>query len=561
MSTKTLRKRIALATVAALGAGVLSLVSTSSANATIGAGDLAASNCTAGSVGLLYTSTDICTTGSVAKTATILSTGSLVLTTHTAAAYFTVTAGSYVSGTSNTDKSKIDQGQMAVTTASGDSFTVTPTGAAGSTFQVNGYTSSAKTTLVSVVTVTIAGTSVYGVPSAAKTTAYWVASDVTATSDASGASAAIPTNPLYLAVAIKDAYGNAVAPSASNIITATVSSGANVGIASQGSAASGSWTTAVATSGNANETVKITEATTGAGWSGTVTISYNGTVLATRTATIQGYVSKLVIAPVAVAKSATSTASVLSYNAYDAAGNVDTASTVSISSSSNPAVIAASGSVAVGTTNNATSSGELGYLTVTALAAGKSDVVVSYTRPDGTVVKSNSVTVNVAGGADTYKAALDKSKYAPGDVATLTLTFSDSKGNPAASSVTTYATAGTSPSLTWNATFSTPQLTQVGTLGQFGSSFVNTYGTTGNIATDQNGQIKIKYTVGTTEGSYNAIVDFPTVDAQDGAAQTVAYSISSGGTSLNDVLKGIVSLIASINKQIAALAKLVTKKK
>jgi len=33
MSTKTLRKRIALATVAALGAGVLSLVSTTTANA------------------------------------------------------------------------------------------------------------------------------------------------------------------------------------------------------------------------------------------------------------------------------------------------------------------------------------------------------------------------------------------------------------------------------------------------------------------------------------------------------------------------------------------------
>mgnify|MGYP003350197778 CR=1 FL=1 len=34
MSTKTLRKRIALATVAALGAGVLSLVSTTAAHAT-----------------------------------------------------------------------------------------------------------------------------------------------------------------------------------------------------------------------------------------------------------------------------------------------------------------------------------------------------------------------------------------------------------------------------------------------------------------------------------------------------------------------------------------------
>jgi hypothetical protein len=57
------------------------------------------------------------------------------------------------------------------------------------------------------------------------------------------------------------------------------------------------------------------------------------------------------------------------------------------------------------------------------------------------------------------------------------------------------------------------------------------------------------------------LVSFPTVNAADGANQTVTYTIKSGQTSLNDVLKGIVSLIASINKQIAALAKLVTKKK
>jgi len=43
-------------------------------------------------------------------------------------------------------------------------------------------------------------------------------------------------------------------------------------------------------------------------------------------------------------------------------------------------------------------------------------------------------------------------------------------------------------------------------------------------------------------------------------AQTLSYTIADGSTSLNDVLKGIVSLIASINKQIAALAKLVAKK-
>jgi len=62
-------------------------------------------------------------------------------------------------------------------------------------------------------------------------------------------------------------------------------------------------------------------------------------------------------------------------------------------------------------------------------------------------------------------------------------------------------------------------------------------------------------------GSYALNVDFPHVDALSGqAALQVPFTIADGSTSLNDVLKGIVSLIASINKQIAALAKLVTKK-
>ena len=89
-------------------------------------------------------------------------------------------------------------------------------------------------------------------------------------------------------------------------------------------------------------------------------------------------------------------------------------------------------------------------------------------------------------------------------------------------------------------------------------------GATSNAATatdyTSNGVVSYKFVVGGTAGSYQAIADFPLIDAVSGAAQTVAYSINSTGTSLNDVLKGIVALIASINKQIAALAKLVTKK-
>jgi hypothetical protein len=49
----------------------------------------------------------------------------------------------------------------------------------------------------------------------------------------------------------------------------------------------------------------------------------------------------------------------------------------------------------------------------------------------------------------------------------------------------------------------------------------------------------------------------------DTSVKTVQYKIvsSDAGTSMNDVLKAIVSLIASINKQIAALQKALLKKK
>ena len=76
-----------------------------------------------------------------------------------------------------------------------------------------------------------------------------------------------------------------------------------------------------------------------------------------------------------------------------------------------------------------------------------------------------------------------------------------------------------------------------------------------------NGVITYQFVVGAGSGTYQLQVDYPYLDTNySGSIQTVAYKIADGATSLNDVLKGIVSLIASINKQIAALAKLVAKK-
>ena len=252
--------------------------------------------------------------------------------------------------------------------------------------------------------------------------------------------------------------------------------------------------------------------------------------------------------------------SAVSYQAYDAAGNVTVipVAQVALSSSDNTAAVTAISPAGDGnnSTNSSTSTGLLKVSGGT--TAGTSNVVLKYTRPDGVVVSSNSFAFTVGGVAASYTATLDKSKYAPGDIATLKIKFLDSKGNLAASNSSLYTVSGTNN--TWNATLTLPQLTQIGSAGAVGAAGSNVYQATGNVSTDATGTIALKWTVGTTEASYAGSIDFPTVDAVAGSAQAVSYSVSSGSTSLNDVLKGIVSLIASINKQIAALAKLVAPK-
>jgi hypothetical protein len=177
---------------------------------------------------------------------------------------------------------------------------------------------------------------------------------------------------------------------------------------------------------------------------------------------------------------------------------------------------------------------------------------VDYSNIDGTVVTSNTLPVSCSGAPFSYTAKLDKATYNPGDIATLTVTFKDSTGSLAAD---VYTMTGTAVDANSSAIATASNIPNI-----IGSNLTNTSGsaTTAGSALDvtTNGVATYKFIVGTTSGSYQAIVGFGAVDV----GTTVAYTIASSGTSLNDVLKGIVSLIASINKQIAALAKLVTKK-
>jgi len=79
-----------------------------------------------------------------------------------------------------------------------------------------------------------------------------------------------------------------------------------------------------------------------------------------------------------------------------------------------------------------------------------------------------------------------------------------------------------------------------------------------------NGVKTYKFIVGSTEGSYQLSVDLPKYNSStySQTALTVAYAVKASTASVSnaDVLKSIVSLIASINKQIQALQKLILKR-
>jgi hypothetical protein len=415
-------------------------------------------------------------------------------------------------------------------------------------------------------TVTIAGTSVAGTVSTAKSYVYWSGTSgngQNASSDLSTGSATTTGNPLYLEIALKDAYGSSIT-STSGALTVAATTGANVSIGANAAAntTSGTYGTAVSAANPSDLVAKVTEATAGAGWAGTVTVTYNGVVVATKSGTISGLASKIVATPQAVGLINATQDSSVAFTAYDASGNtvvIPVSGGLSLSSSSNTASV----TNAVETVANTTSTS--GLVSITGgTTAGTSSVVLKYTRTDGVVISSNAFNILVGNTAASYTASFDKTSYNQGDLATLKIKFLDSKGNAAASSSTLYTQSSTTP-YPWNATLTVPMLTQVGVAGlSFVDAKENAYAFNNggqDISLDANGVITIKFSVGTptglTAGNYNAVIDFPSVDAVAGSAQTVAYSVGNGGTSLNDVLKGIVSLIASINKQIAALAKLV----
>jgi len=359
---------------------------------------------------------------------------------------------------------------------------------------------------------------------------------------------------------ILDAYGVAVP---SGALTATATNGALLSFGTAGTTpTAGTTSTIVSTTPSSSTTVRVVQPTAGAPLTTTVAISFNGTVICTKTVTIRGTVDKLTVANVGTQDLNASlgssqwmyqeiglySAGLFTVLATDSAGNIVATPTslgaFSMDSATTTPTIQGLTFPTVASSNSSTSTSRftLGSFTCGATAGSGSPVVVFTNAGTGKITKSAPFTARCADDASTYTASFDKAVYNNGDIATLTVQFLDSKGNKA-QSITAYGASS----------ITVPMMTAVSSASA-------------TSVTKADGTLALTYTVGlaaaaASPGTYAGVVTF-TAPAL-GTTQALKYSIvdQAGTVSNAEVLKSIVALIASINKQIQALQKLILQRR
>jgi len=598
MSTKTLRKRISLVAVTALTAGVISVVSGPAASANIagstnavttsgtfnvaviasttGAASAVASATSAAntstSLGLVYKDASSTT----AQTATMLSTGALALyagnTTATKSSVV-ATGGKFSSATqvASDAAGAVAADLKSVYWASTTNLAVIWTPGAVGTYTVQLYRQNSGTdsapsaavpaagTLTGQITVTVVAASAAGEMSSVYTLCNTATSATAATgTNASGSTNLANGSTGFINFTIKDAYQSEI--TAGDPLVATATNGAIVNISSTIGTATGSTSVSVADN---SATIAVGQATANAPVTTTVTLTFKGKTVCSKTITIQGEVAKVVATPAATQTISASSFTDTTYGVaggnfrvqlFDSANNLvvplnGTARFAQVAESLDGASVTA---LAISTAASALASTDatglwpsvnsLGTVTCSSTAGEDTSLNIAYQNPSGSAVVSNSFAARCAGLPYTYKASLDKASYKQGEVATLTVQFLDIKGNNAAT-----ASTGTAGTVTFN------QLSRVG-----GDPSANK-------KTDINGKITHTFAIGNsgtfTPGTYIGLVSYSDYNTF-GAVQQVNYSVIEAVASVTnaDVLKSIVALIASINKQIQALQKLILKR-
>jgi trimeric autotransporter adhesin len=556
MSTKTLRKRIALVAVASLGLGVLTSVSPAFATGgfTIEANGPAASTDSLGlinsrDVASASSSTNVAggtdnavAAGSLTAVATLTAGGRLGITTagsHTTNAVIRVTGGRITAGTAsstfNTAGTVISGPNTSAITA-----VIEPTITTGSmTVEVwdNNASYTGGSDAESVLTVSIVAGGLQGVFAPTNSSTQFSAQAYASTTTYANLDAADSLNvdqtETGATITFKafDAYGIDL-PLA--LITCSGTGAVVTAVGSQSAANFlSSSSSALQTTGVGYCSIKRAVANTAV--SSVVTISVNGVVFGTRSFTFVGEAASIAVTSVKAQKAeAAAKTDSFYFTVKDSAGNLLSGATVTQDSARyNASVTTAS----AGTTAayNAALPTSAGWTCST--TEGTANLRLRTFKADGvTTVFSPDFVAGCYGDPDSYSASFDKASYVPGDIATLTISAKSAKGNPTHD----YAVVGTAGN-------------DISVAGSNMTAVV----TPTNADTFSKGSKTYKFIVGSTEGSYNMVVNLPNWNYTGGPqALTVAYKIAGGGGVSNaDVLKAIVSLIASINKQIAALQK------
>lgn len=452
------------------------------------------------------------------------------------------------------------------------------TGAVGTSATLNAYSGSLITdsdnrtsgALISSWTFNIVSASASGTVSAAESTVTQQAC-IAKSSTASGTNSFDTTSRCangtmgVIYVSLKDAYtasitGGSLTATATNgaftkVIVATPTSGDNY----SATAAFSSGTLA------ATNYVVVTQPTAGVAGSTTVTITHQGTVVGTKTINWGGDVANITIlgSSAKVIGNGQTTSGVgngtvtsyltgVVYVYKDAAGNVlsglvptmtgQTGAMLGASLATTAGVLATATNYATYVTVAQTSTLGYGASSIehaggTATANfGAGSYQIQVLNSSGVPVKSNVWDVTVsARAAHTFEASFDKASYAPGDIATMTITAKDNGGRLLPSS----------HPLTGLSIVTGSGLTVAGAACDATSTYTN-------------GVKTCTFGVGNTAGSYAWSVGLTTGSSQSPVLGSV--KVVDGAVSNAEVLKSIVALIASINKQIAALQKLILKR-
>ena len=363
---------------------------------------------------------------------------------------------------------------------------------------------------------------------------------------------------------LNDAYGKDL-DSGNIVVSATNGALVNLGTNATTPVA-GTSSTDVDFGSPSLRTVRVSQGTADAPVTTTVTISYNGTSVCTKTVSIRGAVAKLTVANVGTQKLSESagsaqwmyqsidlySAGMFTVLATDSAGNI-----VATDGLGTMAAVAATLTTTVQamtfpTAASSPSSTSASRFTLGSFqcggVAGTSSVKVQFTTTaTGKTVTSDAFNARCADVPYTYKVSLDKAAYTQGEIATATVQFTDSKGNPANNVTAIGASSWVLPFMT-------------------GVTFTMPTGASSTAVTKADGSIAYVFTVGAsdvavTAGTYTGVVSYDSPAGGEKSTPTYKISTGSSDVTFTEVLKSVVALIASINKQIQALQKLILNRK